>query len=91
MAPVPVPIGECVGQGVGFELVPSATIDSYTITQSVLGRPLTTVVFDAATFSQNSGNSNGSGRSQSSIPMVLQFPLLLTVLGVVLGGGMVLI
>jgi hypothetical protein len=55
----------------------------------VLGRPLTTVVFDEATLSQ--GNSNDCRRSQDPVPMILQLSLLLTVLGMVLGGTMVLI
>ena len=71
--------------------MPSATVNPYTDTQSVLGIPRTTVVFDVATLSQGSGNSNGGGRSQGAIPMELQFSLFLTVMGVVLGGGMVLI
>ena len=87
----PVAIAECVGQGVGFEDVPSATVSPFTFTRSMFGKPITTVVFDVATLSQGSGNSNGGGRSQGAIPMELQFSLFLTVMGVVLGGGMVLI
>jgi hypothetical protein len=88
--PVPVPIGECVGQGVGFQFAPSATVSPVTYTQSMFGRPMTTVVFDVATLSQDSGKSNGGRRPQGAVSMRL-FPLLLVVMGVVLGGGMVLI
>jgi hypothetical protein len=91
VTPVPVPIAECVGvQGLG-DITPSATFSLSTYTQSMFGTPVTTVVFDAATLSQGSGNSNSSGRSQGATPMGLQFSLFLTVMGVVLGGGMVLI
>jgi hypothetical protein len=93
VTPAPVPIAECVGvQGLLLgDITPSATLSLSTYTQSMFGTPVTTVVFDAATLSQGSGNSNSSGRSQGVAPMGLQFSLFLTVMGVVLGGGMVLI
>jgi hypothetical protein len=86
--PVPVPIGECIGVGVGYPITPSATVSLYTNTYSVIGRPLTSVVFDVATLSQgSSGNSNDSRRSHDAAG----FSLSLTVVGVVVGCAMVLI